>query len=283
MVFMTWFEILDGQIDPDWRTKDWPMMSTTAIPVLLAIIYIIFVKFVGPNYMANKKPYTLRKVLAIYNTAQILACIYLTVEYFKTKPKMGCDPLDVSDDPTALYAAKLVWWTTILKLSEFIETVFFVLRKKQNQVSGLHIYHHITTFFLIWIASRINPGGIVRIPVILNNMVHMVMYSYYLLSSMGPGIQNKINSYKKYITIIQMVQFCILIVNSIFYLTPSCQVPNIYGLIFIPNVFIVFYMFYDFYRKSYIKKKPVDRRNSTSIKINNNNNNNNNIKIKGKH
>lgn len=36
-------------------------------------------------------------------------------------------------------------------------------------------------------------------------MVHMVMYSYYLLSSMGPGIQNKINSYKKYITIIQMV------------------------------------------------------------------------------
>jgi len=48
-------------------------------------------------------------------------------------------------------------------------------------------------------------GGIVRIPVMLNNMVHMVMYSYYLLSSMGPGIQNKINSYKKYITIIQMV------------------------------------------------------------------------------
>jgi len=39
----------------------------------------------------------------------------------------------------------------------------------------------------------------------LNNTVHMVMYSYYLLSSMGPGIQNKINSYKKYITIIQMV------------------------------------------------------------------------------
>lgn len=36
-------------------------------------------------------------------------------------------------------------------------------------------------------------------------MVHMVMYSYYLLSAMGPGIQKKINSYKKYITIIQMV------------------------------------------------------------------------------
>lgn len=64
----------------DWRTNDWPMMSTTAIPILLALIYIIFVKFVGPNYMANKKPYTLRKVLVVYNTGQIMACTYLTIE-----------------------------------------------------------------------------------------------------------------------------------------------------------------------------------------------------------
>lgn len=48
-------------------------------------------------------------------------------------------------------------------------------------------------------------GGIVRIPVMLNNMVHMVMYLYYLLAAMGPKIQRKIDSYKKYITIIQMV------------------------------------------------------------------------------
>lgn len=56
------------------------MMSTTAIPILLGLIYFIFVKYVGPNYMANKKPYILRKALTIYNSAQILACIYLTVE-----------------------------------------------------------------------------------------------------------------------------------------------------------------------------------------------------------
>lgn len=49
-------------------------------------------------------------------------------------------------------------------------------------------------------------GGIVRIPVMLNNTVHMIMYLYYLLASMGPRIQKKIDSYKKYITIIQMVR-----------------------------------------------------------------------------
>lgn len=56
------------------------MMSTTAFPILLAIIYTIIVKFVGPNYMSSKKPYKLRKILAIYNSGQILACIVLTVE-----------------------------------------------------------------------------------------------------------------------------------------------------------------------------------------------------------
>lgn len=56
------------------------MLSTTAIPILLGVIYIIFVKFVGPNYMANKKPYTLKKALEVYNIGQILACVYLTTE-----------------------------------------------------------------------------------------------------------------------------------------------------------------------------------------------------------
>ncbi|XP_050431732.1 elongation of very long chain fatty acids protein-like [Adelges cooleyi] len=265
MITMSWFEHFDELLGNDWRTKDWPMMSTTAIPIMLSIIYILFIKVVGPNYMAKKKPYQLRKILMVYNSAQIISCIYLSVEFMKTNPKMGCDPLDTSDNPNALYQAKLVWWTSILKLTEYIETVFFVLRKKQNQVSALHIYHHITTYALIWIATKINPGGIVRIPVILNCIVHMVMYSYYMLSSMGPKIQKKIDSYKKYITIIQMVQFCFLIVNSLFFLAPECSVPNIYGLVFIPNVFIVFYMFYNFYKKSY-SERPIDYRNGNSNK-----------------
>lgn len=38
----------------------------------------------------------------------------------------------------------------MLRLIELIETVIFVLRKKQNQVSPLHIYHHISTVVLLW-------------------------------------------------------------------------------------------------------------------------------------
>lgn len=42
-------------------------------------------------------------------------------------------------------------------------------------------------------------------PVMINSLVHMLMYTYYLLSAIGPKVQRKIVKWKKYITIIQMV------------------------------------------------------------------------------
>ncbi|XP_050542565.1 elongation of very long chain fatty acids protein-like [Daktulosphaira vitifoliae] len=258
---MSWFKSIDELLYSDYRTRDWPMMSTTAYPTLISLVYVFFIKVIGPKYMTNKKPYKLRKILMVYNIGQILACTYLSISFLKTNPKFGCDPLDLSNDPMSIHIASLVWWTKLLKLTEYIETVFFVLRKKQNQISALHIYHHVSTYMIIWMSTRINPGGVVRIPVILNCFVHMMMYFYYLLSSLGPKIQKKIEFYKKYITIIQMVQFCIIIVNSLFFFAPDCNVPNIYGYVFIPNVFLVFYMFYDFYNNAYSEKGAHDIKN----------------------
>lgn len=38
--------------------------------------------------------------------------------------------------------ARAVWLYYIAKLTELLDTVFFVLRKKERQVSFLHLYHH---------------------------------------------------------------------------------------------------------------------------------------------
>lgn len=39
----------------------------------------------------------------------------------------------------------------MLRIIEFIETIIFVLRKKQNQVTFLHVYHHISTIIIFWV------------------------------------------------------------------------------------------------------------------------------------
>lgn len=38
--------------------------------------------------------------------------------------------------------ARAVWLYYMCKITELLDTVFFVLRKKQNQISFLHLYHH---------------------------------------------------------------------------------------------------------------------------------------------
>jgi len=38
--------------------------------------------------------------------------------------------------------ARAVWLYYIAKITELLDTVFFVLRKKQRQISFLHLYHH---------------------------------------------------------------------------------------------------------------------------------------------
>ena len=36
-----------------------------------------------------------------------------------------------------------IYFYYLLKLSELIETMFYVLRKKDNQISQLHVFHHV--------------------------------------------------------------------------------------------------------------------------------------------
>lgn len=38
--------------------------------------------------------------------------------------------------------ARAVWLYYMCKITELLDTVFFVLRKKQKQISFLHLYHH---------------------------------------------------------------------------------------------------------------------------------------------
>jgi hypothetical protein len=44
-------------------------------------------------------------------------------------------------------------------------------------------------------------------PIMPNCLVHVIMYTYYLLTAMGPKWQKLIAKYKKYLTVIQMVSF----------------------------------------------------------------------------
>lgn len=84
--------------------------------------------------------------------------------------------------------------------------IFFVLRKKDSQVTFLHLYHHSLTPLETWICVKFIAGGHGTLGNLINNAVHVVMYAYYMLSAMGPEYQ-KYLWWKKHLTTVQLVSF----------------------------------------------------------------------------
>lgn len=127
---------------------------------------------------------------------------------------------------------------------------FFVLRKKNNQVTFLHVYHHAAMPFWYWLGAKFVPGGESTVlflvgnvylsvfyskcmfpllfflivitgylVVSLNSFIHTIMYTYYLLAAFGPSMQ-KYLWWKKYMTKLQLVREHVLDPMSILYPIP---------------------------------------------------------------
>ena len=73
-----------------------------------------------------------------------------------------------------------------------------------NQLTFLHIYHHSSMFVVWWVGAKFVPGGSALTGAVVNSVVHVLMYTYYALSAIGPKMQPFL-WWKKYLTIIQLV------------------------------------------------------------------------------
>ncbi|XP_050682698.1 elongation of very long chain fatty acids protein [Leptidea sinapis] len=248
----------------DPRVKDWLLMTSPWPLFWIIATYLCLVKLVLPPYMANRRPYHLRSIIRWYNVLQIVANAVvtygiLTSGWTTTYASYGCILPDFSDNPEALRMLRFLWWTIILKMLELLETVFFLLRKKERQASFLHVYHHVSTLIIIWSAVKYVGGGLTSFPAMLNNTVHVIMYSYYLLSAEGsPTVKAFLIRYKKWLTILQMVQFTIFLVYCAPVFLPSCPAPIGIAYLYFPNVIFVYYMFYEFFKNNYIKRNEIN-------------------------
>jgi len=107
--------------------------------------YIYWVKIAGPKYMKDRKPFDLKSILIVYNLAQVIFSTWMFVsvivlghEYFFT---LKCVPYERISE-RSMQLAQMSWWYYFSKYTEFLDTIFFVLRKKQSHVSALHVIHH---------------------------------------------------------------------------------------------------------------------------------------------
>lgn len=230
----------------------YPLMSVFAV-------YLWIVLKAGPKYMENRKAFSLNNVTRIYNFVQVAVCTFGVVRSSQVgltfKLAWECVPAPKPTDEITKEMMKYYncyWYFMLFRIFEFAETIFFVLRKKQNQVSFLHLYHHCAVVALLWsflkYSGSIGEGFIG----LLNSAVHSVMYSYYFLSSFD-SLKKFTVKVKHLITTAQIVQLMVLLAHCLRALI-SCEASKMYYIQIINLTFLVS-MFIKFYFKNYLYSK----------------------------
>lgn len=150
--------------------------------------------------------------------------------------------------------ANAVYLYFLCKLVELLDTVFFVLRKKNRQISSLHVYHHAMMPFCAWIGCRFLPNGHGTFLGVINAFIHIIMYAYYMLTSIGPHM-NKYLWWKKYLTTLQLIQFFMVFVHTFQLFVNNCNYPLVISFLLNLNSLIFLYMFGSFYIQNYVKRE----------------------------
>ena len=88
-----------------------------------------------------------------------------------------------------------------------------VARKKFDNVSLLHVYHHSIMPINVWFGVRFIPGGHGTFFGLINAFVHIIMYTYYLISGLGPRFKKYV-WWKIYVTKLQLSQFGVVLLHS---------------------------------------------------------------------
>ncbi|XP_062563470.1 elongation of very long chain fatty acids protein AAEL008004 isoform X1 [Armigeres subalbatus] len=248
---------MDKYGDP--RTKDWPLMSSPFPTLALCLGYVYLVKVLGPRLMENRKPFQLRNTLILYNFVQVIFSAWLFYEigisgWLTGHYNFRCQPVDYSNHPKTLRMVHACWWYYFSKFTEFFDTFFFVMRKKTSQVSTLHVIHHGCMPMSVWFGVKFTPGGHSTFFGLLNTFVHIVMYTYYLFTALGPQFQRYL-WWKKYLTSLQMVQFVAIMVHAFQLLFIDCNYPRAFVWWIGMHAVMFFFLFNEFYQTTYKANK----------------------------
>lgn len=270
------------KVNGDKRVTGLTFMDTPWEVLSISVVYLYFCYDLGPHrLMKNREAFNLVWTVRTYNTLILLLNVWLLSKFFSLNnwglDSIGCSvsmshpsrrqskllPLPLtnyaipkqpvnSDDrsESAMEHIRICHVFLYSRILELIDTFWITLRKKNRQITFLHVFHHSFVLLMTWFYFKIAPGGSSIMFPIINGMVHVIMYAYYTLStfeSIKPYLW-----WKKYVTTIQLTQFIILGAHFIVAaFTPNCPYPRILSLTGIAIAGMFFTLFIAFYREAY--------------------------------
>ncbi|XP_003746852.1 elongation of very long chain fatty acids protein 1-like [Galendromus occidentalis] len=240
----------------DPRTRDWPMMGSPVFVASILVAYLYFCISLGPRFMEKRQAFNIRPIVVCYNVIMVGLSLFFCILTLKlTYIGQEIGPYDVFCQATSPTDTVLMWWGwfyMLTKIGELLDTVFFVLLKKNNHISFLHLLHHSLALATVWMDINSGITGQVAMFPILNTAVHVVMYGYYGLSALPPSIRPNL-WWKKYVTQFQIAQFFALMVHGLIPIVHDCGFPKTMASLMFLEALLFTCLFSDFYYKNYIR------------------------------
>lgn len=243
-------------VDPrvqGWFGLDWAFVLgvTTA--------YLVGVGILMGIMKTQSSPFSLYAYRIAHNFVMCAVSFYMFAEIMRLGLTQGFfKELDRTTD--SLPMAHVIWVFYISKVFEFNDTLIMILRQKYSQVTVLHVYHHWSVTLMWFLNCRIYPGTFAATAAAFNSFIHVLMYLYYGVSTYmqgADGAGSRWNPWwKKYLTQLQLIQFTYMIGLGIwltFYGDPRYRVLGSFNGLYAVTLYA---LFWNFYSKSYTKKKP---------------------------
>ena len=226
-------------------------------PISATVLYIAGV-FLGMHLMKSRREFQIKPYIFTYNLYQCILnlwCVLAMVHEVYTNPwfkaPWGNPP---QRGVLGFRVAFLVWVHYINKYVELLDTLWMILRKKNNQVSFLHCYHHVLLIWAWFLVCKVESGGDSYFGATVNSFIHVIMYGYYTLA-----LLNFPCPWKKWITNCQMLQFVVCLVHA-FYCYYKENVPRILPLAQAFVMINMLVLFGHFYVESYLKKEKRQKK-----------------------
>ncbi|GIY04019.1 elongation of very long chain fatty acids protein AAEL008004 [Caerostris extrusa] len=223
----------------------------------------ILCESLGPSVDEKQGTFKIEKIIVLYNVLMVIfsAGFFLYGGSYSYLPPWGkfswfCEPVNYSTDPEIIDMISIGWWFLLLKIVEFADTIFFVLRKKFTHISAFACHPPFIGRLGNMDRHEIRRRWKQCVFPLINCFVHTIMYSYYCLAALGPGMR-KYLWWKKYLTILQMVQFVIAFAHSMIPLFYDCGYHKGFAYAIMFHAILFMAMFMNFYRHTYNKQKKA--------------------------
>jgi hypothetical protein len=151
----TQYERMVGVDDPLKGAETW---WTT--PAAASTLYLVGV-YAGKRIMESRKAFDLKPAMDVYNAYLCLLSLAMFLGLVRDTLWAGEPIWTLAVNRGAEKSALAFWmWVNMQsKYLEFMDTLFMILRKKNEQISFLHVSHHFVMGPVMWTTVAFAPGG----------------------------------------------------------------------------------------------------------------------------